>query len=70
MIFLCFDLDQRAIHARVLLTLSLESVAVEFGMRLLPSDITCVCVCDEACRRDCKRQLQRVPGGELWDWIR
>ena len=27
-------------------------------------------VCDGACRRDSERQLQPVPGGDLWDWIR
>ena len=27
-------------------------------------------VCDGACRRDSKRQLQPVPGGDLWDWVR
>ncbi len=25
---------------------------------------------DGACRRDGKRELQPVPGGELWDWVR
>ena len=27
-------------------------------------------VCDGACRRDSKRQLQPVPGGDVWDWVR
>ena len=25
---------------------------------------------DGACRRDSKRQLQRLPGGDVWDWDR
>ena len=67
-----FCSDLHFIHTPLLATSSVILLAFSLsdwvGVRFLLSPR--VCVCDGACRRDSERQLQPVPGGDLWDWVR